>query len=659
MAQSAISKGAPPVLARAHHGSVSREQRQQTEEDLKAGRLPAVVATSSLELGIDMGAVDLVIQVESPPSVASGLQRVGRAGHQVGAVSRGVLFPKFRGDLVQTAVIVERMRSGAIEALRVPANPLDVLAQQIVAMVALDEWTVTDLEALVRRSAPFAGLTRPVLESVLDMLSGPTRPTSSPSCVRAWSGTGSPTPSPDGAGAQRLAVTSRRHHPRPGPVRGVPRRLGGARTARRRAGRGDGLRVAGGRRVHPRHVVVADRGHHPRPGAGHPRPRRSRRGCRSGRATRWAVRPSSDARWAPSSARSPASSRGRRARAGAGRRARRVGSGQPAGLPRRTARGDRTAPARPAARSWNDSATRSGDWRVVVHSPFGAQVHAPWSLVVAARLRERYGVDVQAMHADDGLVFRLPDTEWAGGRARGRLVPSTRRQAQDRPGSGRAEPQPPVRRSSNGPPRRTAGADLPRPRRGRRAVSPSRSAARRCSPPGSGSAPDGPCCCPSAVPTSGRPCGSSDSGPPSCSRWPASTRASRSCWRPSASASTTSSTCPAWSRCCAASAPREIDHGRGRDPQAVAVRLLPDVRLRRAVPLRGRLAAGRARAAALALDPTLLAELLGTTEGLSLAELLDPEALTRTERGAAAPRRAPPGQGRRRAHRCAAGCSGR
>ena len=123
-----------------------------TEEDLKAGRLPAVVATSSLELGIDMGAVDLVVQVESPPSVASGLQRVGRAGHQVGATSRGVLFPKFRGDLVQTAVITERMRAGAIEALRVPSNPLDVLAQQIVAICALDDITVPDLEALVRWS---------------------------------------------------------------------------------------------------------------------------------------------------------------------------------------------------------------------------------------------------------------------------------------------------------------------------------------------------------------------------------------------------------------------------------------------------------------------------------------------------------------------------
>src|SRR5450756_3157113 len=163
MAQSGTYAASPPLLARAHHGSVSREQRAIIEDDLKAGRLPAVVATSSLELGIDMGAVDLVVQVESPPSVASGLQRVGRAGHQVGAVSRGVLFPKFRGDLVQTAVIVERMRAGQIEALRVQKNPLDVLAQQLVAMCALEDWAVDDLFDLVRRSAPFAGLSRCLL----------------------------------------------------------------------------------------------------------------------------------------------------------------------------------------------------------------------------------------------------------------------------------------------------------------------------------------------------------------------------------------------------------------------------------------------------------------------------------------------------------------
>ncbi|MCW2908488.1 MAG: associated domain protein, partial [Actinomycetia bacterium] len=172
MAQAGAAGGAPPEVARAHHGSVSREERAQIEEALKAGRLPAVVATSSLELGIDMGAVDLVIQVESPPSVASGLQRTGRAGHNVGDVSRGVIFPKYQGDLVQAAVVARRMRGGQIESLSVPRNPLDVLAQQIVAMTALDDWSVDDLHQVVRRAAPFTSLTRPVLEAVLDMLAG-------------------------------------------------------------------------------------------------------------------------------------------------------------------------------------------------------------------------------------------------------------------------------------------------------------------------------------------------------------------------------------------------------------------------------------------------------------------------------------------------------
>ena len=172
MAQSGASHGVPEIIARAHHGSVSKEQRALIEEDLKAGRLPCVVATSSLELGIDMGAVDLVVQVESPPSVASGLQRVGRAGHQVGEVSRGVLFPKHRADLVQTAVTVERMRSGQIEALRIPANPLDVLAQQIVACVAVDTWDTDALYTVVRRAASFATLPRSAFDATLDLLSG-------------------------------------------------------------------------------------------------------------------------------------------------------------------------------------------------------------------------------------------------------------------------------------------------------------------------------------------------------------------------------------------------------------------------------------------------------------------------------------------------------
>ena len=169
---SGAAAGAPAEVARAHHGSVSRQERAEIEEALKAGRLPAVVATSSLELGIDMGAVDLVVQVEAPPSVASGLQRVGRAGHNVGDVSRGIIFPKYQGNLVQAAVVAERMRDGQIEELKIPHNPLDVLAQQVVAMTAVDDWPVDELERMVRRAAPFAGLTRPILEAVLDMLAG-------------------------------------------------------------------------------------------------------------------------------------------------------------------------------------------------------------------------------------------------------------------------------------------------------------------------------------------------------------------------------------------------------------------------------------------------------------------------------------------------------
>ena len=159
-------------LVRAHHGSIAREQRLEIEEELKAGRLPALVATSSLELGIDMGAVDLVIQVESPTSVARGLQRVGRAGHQVGAPSKGIIFPKYRGDLLEVAVVTKRMHEGEIEQTRIPRNPLDVLAQQIVAMTVMDQWSGDDLFNTVTRAAPYETLTRDVLDGVLGMLAG-------------------------------------------------------------------------------------------------------------------------------------------------------------------------------------------------------------------------------------------------------------------------------------------------------------------------------------------------------------------------------------------------------------------------------------------------------------------------------------------------------
>ena len=195
-------------MARAHHGSVSKEQRAIVEEELKTGQLKAVVATSSLELGIDMGAVDLVIQVEAPPSVASGLQRIGRAGHQVGEISQGVLFPKHRTDLIGCAVTVQRMLTGEIETMRVPTNPLDILAQHTVAAAALEPLDVDRWFDTVRRSAPFATLPRSAFEATLDLLSGKYPSTEfaelRPRLVYDRDN-GTVTARP---GAQRLAVTS-------------------------------------------------------------------------------------------------------------------------------------------------------------------------------------------------------------------------------------------------------------------------------------------------------------------------------------------------------------------------------------------------------------------------------------------------------------------
>ncbi|MCE1180208.1 MAG: ATP-dependent helicase [Micrococcales bacterium] len=417
MAQSGASKGAPAVLARAHHGSVSKEHRQQIEEDLKAGRLPAVVATSSLELGIDMGAVDLVVQVESPPSVASGLQRVGRAGHQVGAVSKGVLFPKFRGDLVQTAVVVERMRAGAIESLTVPSNPVDVLAQQIVAMCAMDEWSVDDLEQLVRRAASFASLPRSVLEAVLDMLSG-RYPSDEFAELRprvTWDRVAGVLTGR--RGAQRLAVTSGGTIPDRGLYAVY---LASGEGPGRRVGELDEEMVYESRvgdvftlgtstwRIeditHDRVLVT--------PAPGEP-----------GRLPFW-----------------KGDQQGRPAELGraVGAFVREVGS-----LPDAKARkriGDAgldewavdnllayLAEQREATGHLPDDRTivierfrdELGDWRVAVHSPYGGQVHAPWALCVSSRMQERFGVDVQAMHGDDGIIFRLPDVEFDDERALG------------------------------------------------------------------------------------------------------------------------------------------------------------------------------------------------------------------------------------------------
>src|SRR4051794_7938564 len=397
------------VVARAHHGSVSREQRSLVEEDLKAGRLPAVVATSSLELGIDMGAVDLVVQVESPPSVASGLQRVGRAGHQVGAVSRGVIFPKFRGDLLECAVVAERMRDGAIESMRYPRNPLDVLAQQIVAMVALDTVTVDEVEALVRRAAPFAGLPRTALEAVLDMLAG-RYPSDAFAELRprlVWDRVGGELTAR--RGAQHLAVTSGGTIP--------DRGLFGVFLAR---GEGPGRRVG---------ELDEEMGYESRVGdvfllgssswriedITHDRVLVTPAPGEIGRMPFWKGdqpgRPAELGRALGAFLRELAAARPEEAAA----RAAAAGLDD-WGVDNLLAY---LAEQREATRLLPDDRTilverfrdELGDWRLVIHSPFGAPVNAPWGLAIAARVRERYGLEVSPMHSDDGIVLRLPETD--------------------------------------------------------------------------------------------------------------------------------------------------------------------------------------------------------------------------------------------------------
>ena len=404
------------MLAKAHHGSVSREQRALIEDELKTGLLPAVVATSSLELGIDMGAVDLVIQVESPPSVASGLQRIGRAGHQVGAPSHGVMFPKFRGDLISAAVVAGRMQIGAIESLSVIANPLDIAAQQIVAICAMDPITVDDLLELLRRSAPFAALGRGALESVLDMLSGryPSEQFAELRPRLTWDRTtGLLTGRP---GAQRLAVTSGGTIPDRG-LFGVflaggdgPRHAGSASSTRRwSTSRGSvtcsrSAPARGGSSTSPATRCWCC----PRPGCPV--------GCRSGRATPSVGRPNWAGRTASSS----------------GRSARRAGAMSPqvgcaaAGLDEYARRNlvDYLAEQRSATGVVPDEKTlvverfrdELGDWRIVLHSPVrGGRARAVGAGDRAPGCGSGTASTCAAMHADDGIVLRLPDVEYEDG----------------------------------------------------------------------------------------------------------------------------------------------------------------------------------------------------------------------------------------------------
>ncbi|MGZ5318601.1 MAG: Lhr family helicase [Actinomycetota bacterium] len=391
-------------LVRAHHGSLAREQRLEVEDALKGGTLRAIVATSSLELGIDMGAVDLVVQVESPGSVASGLQRIGRAGHQVGEPSKGTIFPKFRGDLLEVAVVAERMLAGKIEETRYPRNPLDVLAQQLVAMCAVDEWRVDDLEAAVRRSANFADLSHDVFLAVLDLLAG-RYPSDGFAELRprlVWDRAGGTVRAREGAG--RLAITSGGTIP----DRGL---FGVFLPDGARVGELDEEMVYESRRgeifmlgasswriedITYDRVIVS-------PAPGEPGKMPFWKGDKPGRPIELGRAIGAFTRELRGSKREPALAKLQ----------------ADLGLDERAARNlvtylDDQAEATGAVPDDRTVVVERfrdelGDWRMCLLSPFGQRVHAPWGLAIEQRLLDRFGPGAQVLWGDDGIVVRLPE----------------------------------------------------------------------------------------------------------------------------------------------------------------------------------------------------------------------------------------------------------
>ena len=415
------------ALVRAHHGSIAREERLEIEEALKDGRLPALVATSSLELGIDRGAVDLVILVESPTSVASGLQRVGRAGHQVGEPSKGVLFPKFRGDLLEAAVVVGRMHEGAIETTVMPRNPLDVLAQQLVAMTVMDRWTVAELLEIVTRAAPFETLSREALEGVLGMLAG-AYPSDEFAELKARVVWDRVTDVVEGRrDARVVAVTSGGTIPDRGLFgvflageAGTPGRRVGELDEEQvyelRAGMHGDVVILGASSwrildITPDRVIVE-----PAPGV-------------PGKVPFW----KGDAIGRPVELGRAIGAFVRESEADLGRGAK----GRATAAARLRAHHDLdelatenllayleeerdVAGALPTDRRIVIERFRDelGDWRLVVLTPFGGRVHAPWTLAIEHRLRERLGLEAQTIWSDDGIAVRLPEGEGDGSAAR-------------------------------------------------------------------------------------------------------------------------------------------------------------------------------------------------------------------------------------------------
>ncbi|WP_374460376.1 ATP-dependent helicase [Microbacterium sp.] len=408
MAQAGSTAGADPVLAKAHHGSVSKEQRAQVEEELKSGALRCVVATSSLELGIDMGAVDLVIQVEAPPSAASGLQRVGRAGHQVGEISRAALFPKHRGDVLHTAIVTERMLAGKIEAIQVPRNPLDILAQQTVAASALGAISVEEWFETVRRSAPFQSLPRSAYEATLDLLAGrfPSDEFAELRPRLVWDrDAGTLTGRP---GAQRIAVTSGGTIP----DRGLFGVFVAGESTGARVGELDEEMVYESRvgdvftlgttswRIaeitHDRVNVI--------PAYGQPGKVPFWHGDGIGRPFELGEALGAFSREV--SAAKPEKAEQRLIAAGLDEQAR-------ANLLAHLSEQREATGTLPTDRTLTVERGHDevGDWRVILHSPYGMKVHAPWALAINARVRERLGVEGSAVASDDGIIVRIPDAE--------------------------------------------------------------------------------------------------------------------------------------------------------------------------------------------------------------------------------------------------------
>jgi len=404
-----------PTIARSHHGSVSKEQRAQIEQALKAGELRCVVATSSLELGIDMGPVDLVIQVAAPPSIASALQRVGRAGHHVGGVSRGRIYPRTRRDLLDAAVVVDSMRAGRIEAIEMPRNPLDVLAQQTVAAVAMGAWTAQDWFDCVRRAAPYRELPRSAFDAVLGMLAGhyPDEAFAGLRPRLVWNrDSGELTARP---GARQLAVTSGGTIADRG-MYSVVLAQGEEGAGTRRVGELDEEMVYESRRndvitlgatswrieqiTHDQVVVSPAPGRSARlpfwRGEGLGRP--AELGVAIGRFTA-ELEQAADSADARSAMQQRLGTDGLDAYA--------VDNLLALVDDQRRATGVLPTDVRLLVEWCRDEL---GDWRVILHSPHGRRVHDPWALAVAARLQQQWGLDAAVVASDDGIVVRLPDS---------------------------------------------------------------------------------------------------------------------------------------------------------------------------------------------------------------------------------------------------------